>query len=298
MLAAEKGAAENTRQAYGRDLADAQAFFAPRGLALDQAGTEDLRSYIQHLQRGRGMEATTVGRRLSALRQFFRFLLSEQRRADDPTAALDSPKLPAPLPKLLTEAEVVALLDAAENADGPEGKRLVALLELLYATGMRVSELVGLRLSALSRGMPVLTIRGKGGKERMVPMSEPAQQALAAYLPVRGAFVPPGLDAAQSPWLFPSRTAEHGHLTRQRFAQLLKQLAIDAGLDPERVSPHVLRHAFATHLLDHGADLRSVQKLLGHADIGTTQIYTHVTRDRLQRVVQYHPLARREAKSG
>lgn len=295
---AEAGAAENTRLAYARDLSDAEAHLAKRGLSLENAGTEDLRTYVQQMQGSQGMVARTVARRLSALRRFYGFLLSERRRSDDPTAALDSPRLPSPLPKLLALEDVTALIEAAERTEGPEGLRLIALLELLYATGMRVSELVGLHLSALNRSSPTILVRGKGGKERLVPMSEPSQRALAAYLPVRGYFVPPGTRPGQSPWLFPSRSAEEGHLTRQRFAQLLKQLALEANLDPDRVSPHVLRHAFATHLLDHGADLRSVQKLLGHADIGTTQIYTHVTRERLQRVVQHHPLAKQRAGRG
>ncbi|ALG71979.1 recombinase XerD [Azospirillum thiophilum] len=295
MLTAERGAAVNTRLAYERDLADLGRWLAQRGVPLEAAGTEDLRAYLA--VQGKDGAPRTVARRLSAMRQFYRFLLSEGRRADDPASPLDSPKQGRPLPKILTEAEVGAMLATAEERGGPEGLRLVALLEVLYATGLRVSELVGLPMTAIMRDGRGLLVRGKGGKDRMVPLSDPALAALAAYIPFRGHFIPPvaGADAGHSPFLFPSRISAEGHLTRQRFAQLLKQLAIDAGIDPEKVSPHVLRHAFATHLLDHGADLRSVQMMLGHADIATTQIYTHVVTERLKRVMHdHHPLARRK----
>ncbi|WP_372397942.1 site-specific tyrosine recombinase XerD [Azospirillum sp. HJ39] len=295
MLTAERGAAVNTRLAYERDLADLGRWLAQRGVPLEAAGTEDLRAYLA-VQSTDGAPRT-VARRLSAMRQFYRFLLSEGRRADDPASPLDSPKQGRPLPKILTEGEVGAMLATAEERGGPEGLRLVALLEVLYATGLRVSELVGLPMTAIMRDGRGLLVRGKGGKDRMVPLSDPALAALAAYIPFRSHFIPPvaGADAGHSPFLFPSRISAEGHLTRQRFAQLLKQLAIDAGIDPEKVSPHVLRHAFATHLLDHGADLRSVQMMLGHADIATTQIYTHVVTERLKRVMHdHHPLARRK----
>ncbi len=297
-LVAERGAAANTRQAYGRDLADLAAFLAGRGVAIDRASTDELRAYVADLAGRPGAKSgptasRTLARRRSALRQFYRFLLSEGRRADDPSAALDGPRLGRSLPKLLGENEVGRLLDAAAQAGGPDGLRLTALLEILYATGLRVSELVGLTLAAVDREGWMLTVRGKGGRDRRVPLSEPARAALAAYRPVRGHFIAAGRKPAQVPWLFPSRTAREGHLTRQRFAQLLKTLAVEAGIAPSKVSPHVLRHAFATHLLAHGADLRSVQTLLGHADISTTQIYTHVLDERLARLVeQHHPLAK------
>jgi integrase/recombinase XerD len=291
MLSAERGVAGNTREAYAADLADLAAFLG-RFDALPETATNDqLHAYFSNLGRGKNPAAPrTVGRRLSAFRQFYRFLLSENRRTDDPAAALDAPKLGRPLPKLLAEAEVGALMGVDEDmAAAPEALRLALLMELLYGSGLRVSELVGLPLAAFGREARVLTVRGKGGKDRLVPISEPARQALAAYLAVRRAFIPPG---QTSPWLFPSDAAA-GHLTRQRFAQLLKEKAVAAGIDPARVSPHVLRHAFATHLIDHGADLRAVQTMLGHADIATTEIYTHVARERLQRVVRtHHPLAR------
>jgi len=290
MLVAERGVARNTRQAYAADLADLATFLAPRGAVPESATTDQLRAYFASSS---AAAPRTVGRRLSAFRQFFRFLLSEGRRRDDPSAALDSPRLGRPLPKLLSEAEATALLAAdLEGASPAESLRLAALIELLYGSGLRVSELVGLPIAAIGRDAVVLSVRGKGGKDRLVPVSEPARNALAGYLSVRPSFAPGGRD---SPWLFPSSTSASGHLTRQRFAQLLKERAISAGIDPAKVSPHVLRHAFATHLIDHGADLRAVQKMLGHADIATTEIYTHVARERLQRVVRaHHPLAGRK----
>ena len=288
MLVAERGAAANTCAAYGRDLDEAVGFLAARGRSPSEGTAEDWRAYQQGLSRA-GLAPSTAARRLSALRQFHRFLLDEGLRDDDPTAALDSPRRARPLPKLLSEAEVDRLLTAARRRGGPEGARLLALLELLYATGLRVSELVGLPLAAVQRDQRVLVVRGKGGKERMIPVGEPARQAIATYRGQRRRHLVPGRD---SPWLFPSR-ADGGHLTRQRFGQLLKELAVEVGLEPRRVSPHVLRHAFATHLLSHGADLRSVQQMLGHADISTTQIYTHVLDERLRSLVQqHHPLAR------
>jgi integrase/recombinase XerD len=294
MMAAERGAADNTLAAYRRDLADAAAFLGRRGVALGEAAAADLRAYLRHLS-GRGMAARTQARRLSALRQFFRFRLGEGRRPDDPTDALDGPRLGRPLPKPLGEADVAALIAAASRMGGPEGLRLTAAVELLYATGMRVSELASLPLAAVARGRPALVVRGKGGRERLVPLGEPARRALDAYAAVRAAFLPKGKSGTprESPYLFPSR-GRAGHLTRHRLGQLLKDLAARAGIDPAKVSPHVLRHAFATHLLDRGADLRSVQKMLGHADIATTQIYTHVVKERLVRTVaEHHPLARR-----
>ncbi|MDR3516358.1 MAG: site-specific tyrosine recombinase XerD [Azospirillaceae bacterium] len=296
MLTAERGAAANTRQAYERDLADVAAFLTCRGTSLDAAVSDDLRAYLEFLTAQLRAAVRTIARRLSALRQFYRFQCSEGYRDDDPTSVLDSPRQGLSLPKLLSEAEVDALITATQRRDGPDGIRLVALLEVLYATGLRVSELVGLPLSAIARDGRYLIVRGKGGKERMVPLSEPARLGLRAYLAIRSAFLVPGRESRQAGYLFPSRVSVDGHLTRQRFAQILKELSIEAGLDPARVSPHVLRHAFATHLLDHGADLRSVQKMLGHADIATTQIYTHVVSERLKQAMATHPLARRRGR--
>lgn len=287
MLVAERGAARNTEQAYGRDLDDLTGFLARRKMRPLDADTEALRAYIASLRHA-GMGAGTAARRLSAIRQFYRFLLADGRRADDPSVTLDSPRLGRPLPKVLSTAEVGALIEAAHRRDFNEGLRLAALLELLYAGGLRVSELVSLPLAAVERDPRALIVRGKGNKERLVPLGEPARAAIFAWLGARGATLKAD---ESSPYLFPSRSAE-GHLTRQRFGQLLKELAIEANLDPTRVSPHVLRHAFASHLLAHGADLRSVQMMLGHADIATTQIYTHVLDEKLKALVQeHHPLA-------
>jgi integrase/recombinase XerD len=288
MLSAERNAAANTRAAYQRDLKDAAAFMASSRVALGDTATTDLSAYLAALDK-RGMTARSSARRLSALRQFFKFLIAEKLRADDPSAAIDGPKLGRPLPKLLDEEEMVRLIEVCTALDGPSGARLKALVELSYASGLRVSELVGMPLAAVLREQPVLIVRGKGSKERMVPLNGPARAALNAYLAHRNSFLPKG--AKSSPHLFPSRGKE-GHLTRQRFGQMLKDLALQANIAPERISPHVLRHAFATHLLDHGADLRSLQKMLGHADIATTQIYTHVAGGRLAALVEaHHPLA-------
>lgn len=292
MLSAERNAAENTRAAYTRDLEDAAAFMASRKVALGETGTADLSAYLAALDK-RGLSARSSARRLSALRQFFKFLVAEQIRADDPSAAIDGPKIGRPLPKLLDEAEMTRLIEVCAALDGPSGARLQALVELSYASGLRVSELVGLPHAAVLREQPVLIVRGKGSKERMVPLNAPARSALNAYLAHRTAFLPKAANGrpGTSPHLFPSR-GKAGHLTRQRFGQLLKELALKADIAPERISPHVLRHAFATHLLDHGADLRSLQKMLGHADIATTQIYTHVAGRRLKELVEaHHPLA-------
>ncbi len=290
MLAAERGAARLTLAAYRNDLADLAGFLAARGVTLDRADAAALHDYLAAMTTRR-LAPRTLARRLSAMRQFFRFLLSEGMRSDDPTVGLDTPRLGRPLPKILGESEIARLIAAAASLPAEEGARLRCVVELLYATGLRVSELVGLPFAAARRDPRFLLVRGKGGKERVVPLSAPARQALAAWLECRSRFVPQG---PPSPWLFPSRAAE-GHLTRQRCGQLLKELALAAGLDPALLSPHVLRHAFASHLLDHGADLRSVQQMLGHADIATTQIYTHVQSARLRRLVETaHPLARRK----
>jgi integrase/recombinase XerD len=288
MLVAERGAARNTIDSYRRDLADVESFLARRDRGIEAATTEDLREYLAALN-ANGATPSTAARRLSALRQFFRFLYGEGARGDDPTATIESPRRGRPLPKLLSEEEVSQLLERARSKRGAEGLRLTALLETLYATGMRVSELVSLPLSAVARDPRYILVRGKGGKERMVPLSEPAREALNGYKSVRGQFCRNGVE---SPYLFPSRGGS-GYLTRHRFAQLLKQLSTEAGIAPSKVSPHVLRHAFATHLLNRGADLRSVQQMLGHADIATTQIYTHVLDERLKSLVEtHHPLAR------
>ncbi len=285
MLTAERGASANTNAAYRRDLRE---FFAMMGGGKATAvTTDDVRRYVTRLAEA-GFAATTAARRLSALRQYFGFLFAEGVRPDDPTAMVDGPRLGRPLPKILDEDEVDRLIEAAHGRPGSEGLRLAAMLELLYATGLRVSELVTLPLAAVVRNPDVIVVRGKGGRERMVPLTRAARKALQAYCKVRDEFVPLG---ARTPWLFPSQGKE-GHLTRQRFGQVLKELAGECGIDRGKLSPHVLRHAFASHLLANGADLRSVQQMLGHADISTTQIYTHVLDERLHALVRdKHPLA-------
>jgi len=283
MLAAERGAARNTLLAYQADLDDFSRFAAVRGHPPAGCDAALLQSYMAGLQRA-GLAARTASRRLSALRQFHRFLLREAVRADDPTALLDAPRLPRTLPKYLSEQEVDALLEAANRREGRRGAVARAALEILYATGLRVSELLALPRSALAGDAAVLLIRGKGGKERIVPLSDSAKAAAAALVAMQDKAIR---------FLFPGRDPRRA-LTRQAFFLLLKQVALEAGLDPSRISPHVLRHSFASHLLAHGADLRSLQLLLGHADIATTQIYTHVLAERLQRLVEaHHPLARR-----
>jgi integrase/recombinase XerD len=291
MMVVERGASAHTLDAYRRDLASFGAFLATRGANLGTAGPDDIRAFLV-AQAAAGLKASTAARRLAAIRHYYRFLFLENKRGDDPTTHIDTPKTQRPLPKVLSEEEVTALIEAARRRDGPEAIRLLALLELLYASGLRVSELASLPMSALSPDRAVLSVRGKGGKERLVPIGSHARACLQAWLSVRDSFI---THPSRARYLFPSH-GRKGHLTRQRVAQLLKELALDAGLDPGRLSPHVLRHAFATHLLAHGADLRAVQAMLGHADIATTQIYTHVQSERLAAVVAaHHPLARQES---
>ncbi|MBV9260612.1 MAG: site-specific tyrosine recombinase XerD [Pseudolabrys sp.] len=294
MLAAERGASRNTIDAYSRDLSELAGYLRERGRDLHDATTADLRGYLKSLA-DEGYKASSVARRLSALRQLFRFLYAEQHRADDPAAVLEGPKRARTLPKVLSIAEVDALLVAARTAmnDATQkmpqrlrAARLACLLETVYATGLRVSELVALPVSAARRNQAMLAVRGKGGKERLVPLNGAAKTAMADYLALRAQ----AGHEANSKWLFPS-FGDSGHLSRQHFARELKALAGTAGIAPERISPHVLRHAFASHLLHNGADLRVVQTLLGHADISTTQIYTHVLEDRLKSLVRdLHPL--------
>ncbi len=288
MMAVERDASPHTLSAYGRDLADAEAGITGGLMGGDEAGVE---AWYAGLGR-QGLSPATQARRRSAVRQFYRFALGEGWRADDPSRRLDAPKQGRNLPRVLGGEEIERLLAAAAARDGAAGLRLVALVELAYASGLRVSELLGLKVEAVRRDPAFLIVRGKGGKERLAPLNPSAREAVRAWLTARDAARPE--KAPDSPWLFPSASAK-GHLTPRRFAQLLDQAAADAGIDPARVSPHVLRHAFATHLLEGGADLRVVQTLLGHADIATTQIYTHVATDRLAQVVRdKHPLARDE----
>lgn len=290
MMAVERSAAANTLAAYRRDLSDAEAFMAGRGLDLASAASNDVEAYYEDLAR-RGLSAATASRRRAALRQFYRFILAEGWRTDDPSRRLEAPRRGRPLPKILSRQEVLDLIAAAVQEDEARGLRLACMIELTYASGLRVSELTALPLSAVLKDPAYMIVRGKGGRERLAPLNDAAREAVRRYLGVRGVFVPAA--NRDNPWLFPSRSAQ-GRLTPRRFAQLLDAAAREAGIDPARVSPHVLRHAFATHLLEGGADLRIVQTLLGHADIATTQIYTHVADERLAQVVrEHHPLGRR-----
>ncbi|HUO92369.1 MAG TPA: site-specific tyrosine recombinase XerD [Rhizomicrobium sp.] len=290
MMSAERGASRNTLEAYRRDLT---AFEESAG-ELKAATREDIKRYLAKLARS-GAAATSQARRLSTLRQYFAFLYAEGMRGDDPTLAVEAPRRARPLPKILSPEDVSALIAAAREKAGhsAEGKRLLCLVEMLYAAGLRVTELVTLPLAAVKRRDNFLFVKGKGDKERVAPLNGEARKAIEAYLDVRAGFLPRVRSAAAERYLFPSRGAE-GHITRRRCHQMLKELAVDAGVDPDRLSPHVLRHAFATHLVEGGADLRSVQTMLGHSDISTTQIYTHVASERLKRVVNTaHPLAKK-----
>ena len=291
MLAAERGAAANTLAAYARDLSAYGDFLRSCGKSLKDSSPDDIRAYLETVAAD-GMARSTAARKLSAIRQFHRFLHGDGLAKDNPATAIDSPRAARPLPKLISEADVEALIAAAKTrvkaAKGNAQRRawrLLCLLELLYATGLRVSELVGLTVRAATTERDFILVRGKGGRERLVPVSAPARAVLDRYV----------AEAAESTakWLFPS-SAKSGHLTRQHFALELKGLAAEAGIDTSRISPHVLRHGFASHLLAGGADLRAVQQMLGHADISTTQIYTHVQSERLREVVEaHHPLAKK-----
>ena len=289
MLSAERGAAANTLAAYGRDLTGFNDFLQRRQTALMDAPEELIRRYIDGLAAA-GMSASTTARQLSAIRQFYRFLVSEGIRPDDPSGTLEGPRRRRPLPKIMDENAVERLITCARGRDDTSAAtRLCCLLEILYATGLRVSELVGLPIAAMRDNPDLLLVRGKGGRERLVPLGGPARAAIEKYLSVRSHFLPKG---TKSRFLFPSRGGQ-GHLTRHRFAQLLGELAAETGLPARAISPHTLRHAFATHLLAHGADLRAVQQMLGHADISTTEIYTHVLTARMEALVkEHHPLAR------
>jgi integrase/recombinase XerD len=290
MMAVERAAARNTLIAYTRDLSDAAGFLAGRGHDLSDASSEEIEAYFAALG-ARGLSPATASRRRAAVRQFYRFVLGEGWRADDPSRRVEAPRKGRALPKVLSRDEMDRLIAAASDKDGAQGLRLACMVELAYASGLRISELTSLSLSVLAPDPAYLIVKGKGGKERLAPLNAAARTAVKAYLEVRPGFLPKGDKA--NPWLFPSR-GKGARLTPRRFAQLLDEAAAGAGIDPARVSPHVLRHAFATHLLEGGADLRVVQTLLGHADIATTQIYTHVAGDRLRQVVETkHPLAKK-----
>lgn len=295
MMAAERGASRNTLEAYRRDLESFATHLARLGGSAEKATRDEVRRYLATTSATAA--PSSQARRLSTLRQYFAFLYSEGLRRDDPVAAIESPRRAQALPKILSQADIEKLIKAAreEAEESDEGIRLLSIVEILYASGLRISELATLPLSAARSRNPFLLVRGKGGKERMVPLNPAARAAIRGYLAIRGVFLSPAVRGSER-YLFPSRGRE-GHLTRRRCHQLLKALALKAGIAPEKLSPHVLRHAFATHLVEGGADLRSVQTLLGHADIATTQIYTHVASERLKSTVaSAHPLSRTHKK--
>lgn len=286
MLQSERGVAANTSAAYRHDLEEFETFLKKRGSEFWTADPGHIKAYLKFLDDA-GLKNSTQARRLSAVKQFFTYLLGEEIRDDDPSLNIDNPKPGRRLPKYLSEEEVDRLLQATEG-ETPEDLRMASLMQLLYATGLRVSELISLPFPVLREEDRFLIVRGKGDKERLVPVAQSAKDALRDYVGVRESFLG---EKEHSPWLYPSR-GKQGYLTRQRFGQMLKHLAIKAQVDPNKVSPHVLRHAFASHLLANGADLRSLQKMLGHSDISTTQIYTHVLEKRLIDIVSsHHPLA-------
>ena len=294
MMSAERGASINTLSAYRRDLLDFHGHLASQGVDAKRATRDHVKSYLRSLS-ATGIAGSSQARRLSALRQFFKFLYSDGIRSDDPTTAVDAPKRGRTLPKTLSREDMDRLTEAAieRAAQSEEGVRLLCIVEMLYASGLRISELATLPLAAVRNREGVLLVKGKGNKERLAPLNPRAHEVITNYLAVRETFLPRGERRRHAEkFLFPSRSAEC-HLTRRRCHQLLKGLALEAGLDPDKLSPHVLRHAFATHLVEGGADLRSVQTMLGHADIATTQIYTHVAKDRLAATVAAsHPLSR------
>lgn len=298
MMAVDRAAAAHTLRNYGRDLERFAAFVRKRNESLLTAGADDISAFLEKLEKD-GLAASTAALKCSAIRQFYAFLYAEGHRGDNPALRVDRPKTQRPLPKVLSEDEARRLVEAAAGSDA-KSLRLRAMVELLYAAGLRVSELVSLPLAAAAGAREAILVRGKGNRERLVPVGGAARRALDEYLLVRKEFLAKGRDGepAASPFLFPSR-GKKGHVTAARFAQLIKELALAAGIAPARVSPHVLRHAFATHLLSGGADLRSVQAMLGHADVTTTEIYTHVAEDRLKDLVfRAHPLAKKGRSCG
>ena len=297
MIGVERGAARNTLDAYRRDLTDFASFLTVRGLEARAADHEDIEAFAQDLS-VRGLSSSTIARRRAALRQFYQFAVSEGWCPDDPTKRWDGPKRARTLPKTADVTDIDALLAAATRLKGWKALRAACLIELVYGCGLRVSELVGLPMRAVPKPeTAAMRVKGKGGKERLVPLGSHARHALDAWLEVRAHSLPDGAQGAETgKFLFPAK-GKAGHFGRREFARLLDGLAIEAGLDPKKMSPHVLRHAFATHLVEGGADLRSVQVMLGHADIATTQIYTHVADARLTELVtKNHPLAYRTRK--
>ena len=305
MLVSEKGAAQNTVAAYDRDLIDIDLYMQSRNTNVESAKTVDIKAYVDELtnktqikgDRQNKTTPRTVARRISALRQFYKFIISEGVREDEPTSTIEAPKQKRTLPKILSEAEINHAITTAGAKGTPASKRLVCLLEMIYSTGLRVSELVGLPLTTYQQDSQFMIVEGKGGRERMVPLTPSAQKALSDYVATRERFIGESDDGTQAAWLFPSKTSILGHLTRQRFAQMLKDLSKAADFPMGKLSPHAIRHSFATHLLKNGADLRAVQKMLGHADIATTQIYTQMLDEEVnEKVQENHPMSKTGTK--
>ena len=305
MMVSEKGAAQNTVAAYDRDLIDIDLYFQNRNTSLEAAKPADFKAYIDELtnktqvkgDRTNKTTPRTVSRRISASRQFYKFLISEGIREDDPTSTIEAPKQKRTLPKIMTEDEINHAITTAAKKGNHASKRLVTLLEMIYSTGLRVSELVSLPLATYQEDSQFMIVEGKGGRERMVPLTPSAQKSLQEYIAVRERFIGEGDDGTQANWLFPSKTSIKGHLTRQRFAQMLKDLSKACDFPMGKLSPHAIRHSFATHLLQNGADLRAVQKILGHADIATTQIYTQMLDEEVNdKVQENHPMAKTGTK--
>jgi integrase/recombinase XerD len=305
MMVSEKGAAQNTIAAYDRDLIDWDLYMQKRGTSLEKAKPADCKAYVEDItnktqikgDRSNKTTPRTVSRRISAARQFYKFVISEGIREDDPTSTIEAPKQKRTLPKIMTEQEINHAITTASQKGNAASKRLVTLLEMIYSTGLRVSELVGLPLTTYQEDSEFMIVEGKGGRERMVPLTPSAKKALQDYVAVRERFIGEGDDGTQAAWLFPSKTSIKGHLTRQRFAQMLKDLSKACDFPMGKLSPHAIRHSFATHLLQNGADLRAVQKMLGHADIATTQIYTQMLDEEVNDKVQdKHPMAKTGTK--
>ena len=300
MMSSERASSADTIVAYKRDLRDFLGYCLAGHIRVSRVSRDNIEAFFAYLSKS-GISAQSVARKFSVLRQFFAFLYSEKYRADDPTTTIDSPKIPKRLPAILSQDDVLILLEAARSDDSSKGIRLQAMLELMYGAGLRVSELVSLKLSALQLreggkhiDVDFMIVRGKGNKERLVPLNDKVRLALMSYLEIRSQFF--GTQKT-SLWLFPYHRAV-GYITRQQFGIMLKELAVKANIDPQKFSPHTLRHSFATHLLEGGADLRVIQELLGHSDISTTQIYTHVAGSRLNKLVQeHHPLGKNKKVS-
>ena len=291
MMSAERGAAQNTLEAYGRDVSQFLEYCG--NVSLKNISADDIADFVQYLSKKEQLSSKTVARKISAVREFFKFLYTDKIIKENPAADVQTPKQQKPLPKFLTQEEIKQLIQAAMEGKTPAERRMCVMLELMYACGLRVSELVSLPENCINFDKRQIFIKGKGSKERIVPIAPQAIEAIFDYLSYRDYFIKEG---RKSIWLFPSKSSASGHITRDAFFKHLKEIAVSAGISPQKVTPHVLRHSFATHLLNHEVDLRSVQKMLGHESINTTEIYTHIISDKLIKTVQkLHPLAQKHS---